>query len=80
MGAHWKIQFLGDVFHEKPIYRGELSKKRGLGQFAALRGGRAGKKEGGRCFWEGFDAPMHTMYSFSTLKVTLKFPPKITIQ
>ena len=30
MGPHWKIWFLGGVY-EKPIYRGELPKKEGLG-------------------------------------------------
>ena len=48
MGVHWKIPFLGWGVHEKPIYRRELPKKRGLGQFAELRGGGGGltKKRG----------------------------------
>ena len=31
--------------HEKPIYRGKLPKKGGLGQFADLKEGLAGKEE-----------------------------------
>ena len=44
MGVYWKIRFLGGV-HEKPIYRGELPKMGGLGQFANLRE-ELGEKEG----------------------------------
>ena len=47
MGVHWKIPFLGWGVHEKPIYRRELPKKGGLGQFAELRGGGAWRKRGG---------------------------------
>ena len=49
MGVHWKIRFLGRGLHKKLIYRSELPKKGGgsLGQFADLRGGGLGKKEGG---------------------------------
>ena len=57
MGVHWKIQFLGDVFHEKPIYWGELSKKRGLGQFAALREGEGWQKRAGEVFLRGVWCP-----------------------
>ena len=42
--VHWKIQFLGGV-HKKPIYRGNCLKGR-LGEFADLRGGGLGEKEG----------------------------------
>ena len=42
-----KIQFIERV-HEKLIYRRELPKKGGVGQFADLRGGGLGKKMG--CF------------------------------
>ena len=38
------------VAPEKPICRGELPKKGGLGQFADLRRSGLGKKIGGRCF------------------------------
>ena len=48
MGIHWKIWFLGMV-NEKPIYRGELPKKGGLGHYADLRGG-LGEIEGGGVF------------------------------
>ena len=44
MQVHWKIQFLGGV-HKKPIYRGNCLKGR-LGEFADLRGGGLGEKEG----------------------------------
>ena len=47
-GVHWKIQFLGSGGHEKPIYRGGNCLKRGLGQFANLRG--AWQKRGGGVF------------------------------
>ena len=36
----------GDV-HEKPIYRGELPKKEGLGEFTDLSGGAWQKRGGG---------------------------------
>ena len=52
--------------HKKPIYRGELSEKGGLGQLADLRGGgrRVDKKEGDGVF-EGRwgDISVHTMLS-----------------
>ena len=53
-GVHWKIQFLVGV-PKKPIYRGELPKKEGLGPFPDLRrgGGGLGKKEGGGVFGGG---------------------------
>ena len=39
MGVHWKIQLSeGGGVHEKPIQRGELPKRGGLGQFVDLRG------------------------------------------
>ena len=49
---------------EKPIYREEFAKKKGLWQFADLRGAGLGKKEEGGVFegW-GVDTPMHTMQS-----------------
>ena len=37
-----------------------LDKKGGLGQFADLKEGGLGKKEG-VVFWRGVDTPMHTM-------------------
>ena len=49
-GVHWKIQFLGSGGHEKPIYRGELSKK-GVWTVCKFKGGLA--KERGWCFWGG---------------------------
>ena len=51
-GVHWKIQFLVGV-PKKPMYRGELPKKEGLGQFPDLRGGGVGKKEVGGVFEGG---------------------------
>ena len=45
--------------HEKSVYRGELAKKGGFGQFANLRGGGLGEKEG-VVFLRGVDTPMHT--------------------
>ena len=43
--------------------KGGLPIKRGLGQFADLRGAGLGKKEGG---WEGggVDTPMHTVITW----------------
>ena len=41
------------------MYREELPKKGGLGQFAGLRGGLAKKR--GVMFLRGADTPMHTM-------------------
>ena len=38
LGVHWRIQLLGGEVHEKPIYRGGLPKKGGLGQCSNLRG------------------------------------------
>ena len=52
MGVHWKIQFSGGGFTKKMIYKGDFL-KRGLGQFAYLRGGL------GRGFWGGVDTLMH---------------------
>ena len=49
MGVQWKIQFLGVVGYEKPIYRRELPKKGRLGQFEDLRGRL---KKNRRFFWE----------------------------
>ena len=48
MGFTEKSNFSGGGggVNEKPIKRGELPKKGGLGQFADLRGGGLGKKEG----------------------------------
>ena len=43
----------------KNQYRGGISQKGGLGQFADLNGG-LDKKEGGGVFEEGVDASMHT--------------------
>ena len=45
--------------NEKSIYRGELPKKGGFGQFANLRGGGLGEKEG-VVFLTRVDTPMHT--------------------
>ena len=55
LGVHWKIWLLGGGGLEKPICRGALHKKGGLGQFADLKGG-LGKKETGVS-----DTPMPTM-------------------
>ena len=44
----------------KNQYIGEDCLKRGLGQFAHLRGGEVGKKEG-VVFLRVVDTPMHTM-------------------
>ena len=44
----------------KNQYIGEDCLKRGLGQFAHLRGGEGGKKEG-VVFLRVVDTPMHTM-------------------
>ena len=53
------IWFLGqDPIPEKPFYRGDCL-KRGLGQFADLRGGLAEKRGWG--FWGGVDTPVYTM-------------------
>ena len=53
LGVHWKIRLLGGV--TKNQYRaGDCQKKKGgLEQFANLRGGGLGKKEGWWCFWGG---------------------------
>ena len=59
MGVHGKIWFLGGV-HKKPIYRRELPKKGGLGQFVESKGG-LDKKEGVVFLRGGVDKPMHTM-------------------
>ena len=52
-GVHRKIQFLGGGGSQKANREGGLPKKRGLGQFADLRG--LGKKR-------GVGTPMHTMW------------------
>ena len=57
-GQGWKISIWG--FTEKPIYRGELPEKGGLGQFADLRG--ACRRRGGSCFWGGVDTPVYATY------------------
>ena len=51
MGVHWNIWFLKGV-HKKPIYRGGLPKKVGLGKFADSREG-LGKNRGRGYFWGG---------------------------
>ena len=58
--AHWKI-------HNKPIYKGGLPKKRGLGEFTDLRETLA-KKRGG-----GGDIPMHTMCLSSMILFCLNY-------
>ena len=62
IAVHWKIQFLwgGEGVHKKPIYRGDLPEKGGLGQFADLRG-ESCWKIGGGVFEERVDIPMHTI-------------------
>ena len=55
IGVHWKIQFLTVEIHEKPIYRGELPKKVGLGQFSDLSGGLAKKSTVGVFQGRGVD-------------------------
>ena len=52
--------------HKKPIYRGELPKKGGLGQFADLRG--AWQKRGG-VFLSGGLIPQFTLCSCSIQSV-----------
>ena len=61
------MRFIGEAGggrgHEKLIYRRELTKKGGLGQFADLEVEGLRKKEG-RMFLRGVergDTPMHTM-------------------
>ena len=65
LGVHGKIRVSGGGGHEKLIFRGELPKKRGLGQFADLRGDW--QEGGGWCFWgvggERY-TPLHTMKSW----------------
>ena len=51
LGVHWKIWLLGEGSQKTNTEGGELPKKRGLGQFANLRG--AWKERGGLCFWGG---------------------------
>ena len=46
LGVHWKIQLLGEWGSRKTNKEGGLPKKGGIGQFADLRGGELGKKEG----------------------------------
>ena len=54
MGVYWKIQFLGEGVHEKPIYRGYYLKRGGLGSLQFSEGAVWWKRGGG-------DTPMHTM-------------------
>ena len=52
----------GEGVHKNPISWGGLPKEGWLKQFADLKGGRLGKKEGGGVFEEwGVDTPMDTM-------------------
>ena len=53
-----KSNFYWEV-NEKPMYRGELPKKDGLGQFVDLRSCLTKKKRW--CFWRVVDTTMHTM-------------------
>ena len=75
-GVHWKIRFLegGVGVHEKPIYRGRLPKKGGLGQFSDLRGG-LDKKERGGVFDGGLIPQMHAMirYASDAIKIQQMF-------
>ena len=67
LGVHWKIFVLGrEGFHEKAKYRGGLPKKEELGgQFADLRVGGLGKKEGvGVVFLRGGLIPQCTLCRF----------------
>ena len=50
-GVSLKNLIFGRRVHKKPIYRGELPKTRGLGQFADLKG----------AFYWGTHTPMHIM-------------------
>ena len=50
-------------------YRGGIAQKGGLRQFAGLKGGGLGKKDGG-CFWGEFDTLVHTMVNASTPNVS----------
>ena len=62
MGVHWKIWFLGggEGLTKKQYIAGNCLKiGGGYRQFADLRGGRLGKKEG--IFLRGVDNPMCTM-------------------
>ena len=68
MGIHWKIQFLGMV-NKKPIYRGELPKKGGLGHYADLRG--AWRRRRGWCFLGGL-IPQCTLCKILWHLITLK--------
>ena len=65
----WHTTFpLGEGVNEKPIWRGELPKKVGFGQFADLRGGGGlGKKEGGVFLRGGVETLMHTMQSSTVI-------------
>ena len=60
MGVHWKIRFLKDGVYKKLIYRGELCKTGGLGQFADLMGDLARKREG--VFLRGELIPQCTLW------------------
>ena len=57
--------------HEKPIYRGKLPKKGGLGQFADLKEGLAGKE--GWCFSEGSCCPNVRYNTGNDLRHQIKF-------
>ena len=59
IGVHWEIKFLRGISQKTVIYRGELSKEGGLGQYGDLRG--TFQKRGGGVFDRGIDTPMHTM-------------------
>ena len=60
--------FLG--LHEKSVYRGELSEKTGLGQFADLRGGLC-KKEMDSVFEEGAGLLLQCTLCISNLEHTV---------
>ena len=49
------------MVNEKPIYRGELPKKGGLGHYADLRGGGGLAKKKGVVFFRRVDTPMYIM-------------------
>ena len=75
MGFSVVSNFQGERVHEKPIWRGNLPKNGGLGQFADLRGGVGKKRKG--CFWGGvFIPPMQTMSSQNSLKVMTNYYEK----
>ena len=58
--------------HEKPIYREELPKKRGVTWIVGrFRGGGLTKKRG-VVFLRGIDTPMHTMYAVKQFTMSFK--------